>query len=199
MPARRSTRANATAIRSGGRCRAARQAPRAIAGDQIGEPVRADALLVLAVLENRAERRVDRRLVEPRATERRERLRPVDRLGDARRLVEVERAQRFGRGRDIARQRVGYLAARARARSRARVRSRDARSSGTGTGASTRRARRGCGSTSARRSAERSARTTPNSGTVIDQSDRISSRNASNSSSARSTSSISSTGGTSPS
>ena len=41
--------------------------------------------------------------------ERRERLRPVDRLGDARRLVELEVAQRLDRGRDVAREHVGHL------------------------------------------------------------------------------------------
>ena len=76
---------------------------------ELAEPVRAHALLVLAVLQDRAERRVDRLLVEPRRAERRERLRPVDRLRDTGRLVELEVAQRLDRGRDVARERVGNL------------------------------------------------------------------------------------------
>ena len=70
-------------------------------------PCCATRSLVLAVLEHRAERGVDRRVssssVAPSAAER---LRPVDRLGDAGRLVQVESAQRLDRGRHLAGERL---------------------------------------------------------------------------------------------
>src|SRR5438552_881078 len=90
-PARRNTRANATAASSsvtGHRTR----------DERVGA-VGAHALLVLAVLDDGAQRRVDRALVHLGPAERGERLGPVDRLRDTRRLVELEVAQRAdGRG-----------------------------------------------------------------------------------------------------
>ena len=77
----------------------------------------------------------------------RERVRPVDRLGDTRRLVQLEVAERLDRGRDLRGERLRAPPAPGAARSRARARSRGARSSGRGSAASARRARRGCGST----------------------------------------------------
>ena len=62
------------------------------------------AFLVLAVLEDRAERRLDGPFVDLRDTERGEGLRPVDGLGDAGRLVELEVAQRLDRSRDLPRE-----------------------------------------------------------------------------------------------
>ena len=56
---------------------------------ELPEAGRADHLLVLAVLEHRAERAVDRRLVERVDAEQVERGQPVDRLGDAGRLLHV--------------------------------------------------------------------------------------------------------------
>ena len=60
---------------------------------------------------------------------------PVDRLGDARRLVQLEAAQHLDRRRDLAGERVAAPPAPSAARSRARARSRGARSSGRGSGA----------------------------------------------------------------
>ena len=53
----------------------------------------ADRLEVLVVLQHRAERRLDDLRVQLLPAEGRERLRPVDRLGDARRLREIEPAE----------------------------------------------------------------------------------------------------------
>src|SRR5206468_11633476 len=65
------------------------------------EPTRADHLLILAVLQHRPERQVDRRGVEMLDAEQVERGQPVDRLGDARRLLDVALAH--------PRDRVGHL------------------------------------------------------------------------------------------
>ena len=163
---------------------------------EITDPVLAHALLVLAVLQDRAERDGDRVFVEPVAR------RASRALAPSRSSPRHPAACR-ARGRAAPRPRPRHRArarreppARAGAGSRARGRSRDARSSGRGSGASsaswTSRVRfdvsTAIGGTS--------ARITPSSGTEMDQSERISSRNASNSSSARSTSSTRSTGGT---
>ena len=67
------------------------------------EAGRADHLLVLAVLEHRAERAVDRRRVEGVDAEQVERGQPVDRLGDAGRLLHVAVAHARHRGRPPAR------------------------------------------------------------------------------------------------
>ncbi len=72
------------------------------------------------------------RLADPETTERR---RPVDRLGDARRLVEVEVAHRLDGGRDLAGELPRCIPAPAAARSPLRDRTRDARPSGTGSDA----------------------------------------------------------------
>src|SRR5438034_11108807 len=58
--------------------------------EQFGERDVADALQVLVVLEHRTERRLDDIGIELAAAEGREGLGPVDRLGDARRLLQVE-------------------------------------------------------------------------------------------------------------
>src|SRR5439155_16279487 len=63
------------------------------AGDEPGERLVADREQILVVLEHRAERRLDVLDVELLPAERRERLRPVDRLGETRRLLQVERPQ----------------------------------------------------------------------------------------------------------
>src|SRR5256885_13535049 len=62
--------------------------------DQVDEGRVPHALEILVVLEHRAERRLDDLRVELAAAERSERLRPVDRLRDSGRLLEVEPAQR---------------------------------------------------------------------------------------------------------
>src|SRR5262245_55787990 len=111
IPARRSTRVNATAMRSTSArpARAASGTARDRLAYQRPEPVLAGAFLVLAALEDRAERRFDCPFVEAGGAERREGLRPVERLGNARRFVEVEPAQGLDRGRDVARERRRHL------------------------------------------------------------------------------------------
>ena len=74
--------------------------------DDVGEAVLGDALVVLAVLEHGAERGRHRLLVELADAETAEGGGPVDRLGDAGRLVQVERAQRLDGGGDLAGQRA---------------------------------------------------------------------------------------------
>src|SRR5215207_10383791 len=116
-PAPRSTRAKPTAKRSSPiegviesvTSGTALRGPFGRAAHQLLDPGRPRALLVLAVLEDRAQRDLDRVLVDGGASERGERVRPVDRLGDARRLVELEVAHGFHRGRDLARELVGHL------------------------------------------------------------------------------------------
>src|SRR6266508_7013207 len=87
-PSARSTRANATAGRAAssgvGASVSSGTGPRRHDRLEVGP----DPLLVLAVLEDRPQRQVDRGLVDRAAPERRQRVRPVDRLGHARRLVE---------------------------------------------------------------------------------------------------------------
>src|SRR5688500_3237773 len=81
-PTRRSVAANAVAMRSTG------------TGDrrvhQTGEPLGAHPLLVLAVLQHRPQRGLDPPLGELGLPEGGERLRPVDDLGDAGRLEQLE-------------------------------------------------------------------------------------------------------------
>src|SRR5262245_25856425 len=88
IPAPRKMRANATAIRSGA-SRTASGTARHRGADDLGQTVRAHAVLVLAIFEDRSERRVDRFLVEPGAPERRQCLRPVDRFRHPRWLVQL--------------------------------------------------------------------------------------------------------------
>ena len=103
--------------------------------DDVGHAVLVDALVVLAVLEDGAERRLDGVLVELADAEAAERGGPVDRLGDARRLVQRQLAQRGDGGGDLAGERLADLRAPAAARWRPRGRSRGARPSGTGSAA----------------------------------------------------------------
>src|ERR1700736_406056 len=98
-PAWRSTRANATTSRSvssGSGTVGSRRV------DEGAEAVAADSLLVLAVLEDGAERDGDGVLVEGGGVERGDGLGPVDRLGDAGWFVELEVAERGDRGGDLA-------------------------------------------------------------------------------------------------
>ena len=74
------------------------------AADEVGRHVAAHAVDVLLVLEDDAERVVDGLLVEIDRAEREQRPRPVERLGHARRLEEVDAAQPLGEGDDLARQ-----------------------------------------------------------------------------------------------
>src|SRR5438045_251455 len=111
-PAPRSTLANATATRpisgrsASGPSTGASSTARHRGSDQNVEAVRAHAGVVLVILQDRPERRVNRSLVEPGRAEHGERLRPIDCLGDPGRLVELEIAQRLHRARDIASERV---------------------------------------------------------------------------------------------
>src|SRR3954469_14077050 len=102
-PAPRNTRANPTASRS---ITGSSGSGTALRGrsHELFDPGRARALLVLAVLEDGAERDLDRVLVDGAAPERGERVRPVDGLGDSRWFVELEVAHRLHRGRDLARE-----------------------------------------------------------------------------------------------
>ena len=95
----------------------------------------ADELEVLVVLEHRAQRLLDDRRVELLAAERGERVRPVDRLGDAGRLREVEAAQTADERGRLRGEPLGDVRRRGGARSRSRARASDARSSGRGSGA----------------------------------------------------------------
>src|SRR4051812_4342587 len=80
-PRRRSSRAKATGVSaSAGTGRL----------DQLVDAERAEALRVLAVLDDRAQRGVDGRVVELGPPERRQRADPVDGLGDAGRLVQAQ-------------------------------------------------------------------------------------------------------------
>ena len=69
--------------------------------DDVGEAVLLDALVVFAVLQHGAERGRHALLVELADTQPAERGRPVDGLGDARRLVEIEVAHGLDRSRDL--------------------------------------------------------------------------------------------------
>src|SRR5262249_50735344 len=89
-PARRRSRENPTAARSRV---GASDSGTAFEGhvDDLFEAGVPRPLLVLAVLQDRSQREVDVMLVELRTAQRQQRLRPVDRLGDTGRLVEVQR------------------------------------------------------------------------------------------------------------
>ena len=93
---------------------------------------RADVVLVL---EQHAQRVGHRLRIERDAVERDQRLGPVERLGDARRLEQVHRAQPLRERDDLARERFGAPAGTCGARSRARAARRDSRPSGRGSGA----------------------------------------------------------------
>src|SRR2546429_4691262 len=69
--------------------------------NQLADAVGPDPLLILAVLENGPQRHVDGPLVERRAPERGQSHGPVDRLGHARRLVQLEAPHPLDRGRDL--------------------------------------------------------------------------------------------------
>src|SRR5262245_57744566 len=79
--------------------------PLAILPDHLAE-VRRYQRLVLVILHDGAERVGRDRRFEPLRTEEGERVRPVDRLGDARHLREVELPEPFDGHRDVARERL---------------------------------------------------------------------------------------------
>ena len=107
----------------------------ATAAHELLEAGRADHLLVLAVLEHRAERPVDRAGVQALDAEQAQGREPVDRLGDARRLLHVGVAHaRDGVG-HLHGQRLRRALDRAGARSPPRARASGRRSSDTGSGA----------------------------------------------------------------
>src|SRR3954468_13819523 len=101
-PAPRNTRANATGARSSSTARHR-------GSHEDVESVRAHAVVVFVVLEDRAEGRVDHTFVEPGRTEHGQRWRPGDRPGGAGRLVELEVAQCLDRARDVTSKRVDDL------------------------------------------------------------------------------------------
>src|SRR5262249_14396795 len=76
-------------------------APAPRPGDKLAQPGRTDHLLVLRVLEHRAERALERGLVELADAEHGQRRQPVDRLGDARRLLHVGVAHAGHRAHDL--------------------------------------------------------------------------------------------------
>src|SRR5256714_163477 len=97
-PAPRSNRANPTASRSTSTVSVsgtALRGPFRRAAHELLDAGRLGSFLVFPVLEDRAQRDLDRALVDRRATERGERAGPVDRLGDPRRLVELQPAHRL--------------------------------------------------------------------------------------------------------
>src|SRR6476661_1194617 len=105
-PAPRSTRANPTARRSPLNESSTSTSGTALgrgafrgATDQLLDPCRLRALLVLAVLQDGAEGDLDRALVDVRASQCGERVGPVDGLGHTGRLVQVELTHPFDRGR----------------------------------------------------------------------------------------------------
>ena len=166
--------------------------------DEADERLVAHGLDVLAVLQHRAERLLDDLGVDLLAPERGERLRPVDRLGDAGRLREVERAQAADERGGLLREPLGDPGDAQRTISTSR--------SIDGCPIQWKSARRLSASCSSRVRFEvritaglRRARIVPSSGIVIWKSESTSSRNASNSSSARSISSMSRTTGSSES
>src|SRR5437764_3439090 len=63
------------------------------AGDEPGQRLVADGEEILVVLQHGAERRLDVLDIELLPAERRQRLCPVDRLGETRRLLEIEGAE----------------------------------------------------------------------------------------------------------
>src|SRR5262245_21978396 len=99
-PAPRSRRANPTAQRA----TSTSGTPLHRRVHELSQAVSPRAVLVLAVLEDGAERDVDRALVDRRLTECGERVGPVDRLRDTRRLVQLEPAQLLDRGGHLARE-----------------------------------------------------------------------------------------------
>src|SRR6478736_3657598 len=115
-PAPRRTRANPTANRSmsgrsmsGTALRRLCRCPFRRAADELLDAGGAGALLVFAVLEDGAQGDLDGALVDGGASERGQRVGPVDGLGDARRLVELEVAHGLDRGRHLSRQLFGHL------------------------------------------------------------------------------------------
>src|SRR5690348_3047682 len=76
--------------------------------DEARERLIADRLVILVVLEQRAERRLDVFDVELLPAERRQRANPVDRLREARRLLEVERAQLGREARRLSGEALGH-------------------------------------------------------------------------------------------
>src|SRR5262245_9033083 len=98
-PAPRRSRAKPTAcrVRSPGTVRSVAASGTALhcGMDELAEPVRARSFLVFAVLQDRAECDVDRVLVDLGVSQRGERVRPVDRLGNTRWLVQLQLTQRF--------------------------------------------------------------------------------------------------------
>src|SRR5437763_13106458 len=99
-PASRRARTKATAIRSGATADRLRH--------QRTETLAAEALLIFAVLDHRAQRRRCRGFGEIVLTERREGQRPIDRLGDTRRLVEAALAHRRGGRGDVTREPLAH-------------------------------------------------------------------------------------------
>ncbi len=77
--------------------------------DEIGEPVLGNPLVVFAILEHRPERGPHDRLVELCHPECAERRRPIDRLGNTGRFVEVQRPQPLDRAGHLPRQSLVYL------------------------------------------------------------------------------------------
>src|SRR2546423_2229230 len=111
-PAPRRSRAKATAIRSAsasgppggsGACPRKRSGTAADGGaDDVGHAVGPHPFLVLAVLEQRPQRDLDGVLVERGAAQGGQRVGPVDGLGHARRLVELEGPHGLGGRRHLA-------------------------------------------------------------------------------------------------
>ncbi len=133
-PASRRMRPNVTSLRRRRRRRCAvrhlalGQRPRG--PTELAQARVAHALDVLVVLQHRAERRVDDVGVELLLAERDERLRPVDRLGDARRPWPGRACAAAPRRRRPRPPAARARRARARARSRSRARATGGRSSG---------------------------------------------------------------------
>ena len=138
-PASCSRRAERARERRAGRARSSARVNRASAHSRLptscSRPGRADDVLVLGVLEHRPERPVHRGRVERLDAEQLERGQPVDRLGDARRLLHVARADPRDRRRRPARRASPTRPSPGGARSRPRARATGSRSSGTGSGA----------------------------------------------------------------
>src|ERR1700722_7071740 len=117
-PAPRSNRAKATAMRStpvtgawsaAGRVMPASGTPLDGRPDHLAEPGRPEPLLVLPVLEHRAEGDVDSVLVEVGPSEGGQGRRPVDRLGHARRLVQLHASHELHRPGDLGSQAGRHL------------------------------------------------------------------------------------------
>src|SRR6187399_336482 len=111
-PAPRNTRAKATdmcnaSAAGSSSCSGIGGGARRRRGNQLADTVLADALLVLAVLEHCAERGGHEPIVEGGGAEPAECGRPVDRLGDAGRLVEVQLAHRCNGSGNLAGEALG--------------------------------------------------------------------------------------------